>query len=278
MKNASKNVLPKTNYSKFVALETKDFTILKFAPEDYSLLEFNDLNRDINDRHVEKLKKLIDENGLLRFPIVVEGNGVFSYMDGQHLAKALMKNNQTIYCFLCKGDYIKNMFDLNNSANKYSVKYCIRALSRAGDKNYITLWEKTNKEEIKKVLKPGIIAALYACSKGKQAINQKDAAKMIVDRRYKISKNIAYCDNVVKQIKDCRDAGVSDVYDYNSSLIDLIVELGSEYKHNEFVKKISKFKDFKNKVYKNTIREAKLQLKEIYHDKKPGYYNGIAEK
>jgi hypothetical protein len=258
----------KVKNSKFLALQTEKSTILKFEPKDYPHLGFHDLNRDVKDNHVVRLKNLIKENGVLRFPVVSQIGEMYYFVDGQHLADALMKTKQTIYCFLCKGDYVKNMFDINNSSTKYPVKYCIRALSRNGDKNYVKLWEKTNDKYIKSVLKPALITKLYACRKGEQAIKRKDAVKMVTERCYKISNDVAYCDNVVRQISECHKAGLPHVYDYDSSLIDMIFELGKKYKHNEFLEKVKQYRDFKNKVFKKNEKEAHIQLREIHDGKK----------
>lgn len=251
-----------------VALADEDFQILKFERKHHHLLKFDERNRDTDALHVEKLKKLMKQNGLLRFPIVAKVRDSYHFLDGQHISRGILKNKKTIYAFFCKGNYIKNMFDINDSSKKMKNIDCVRALKRNDDINCSILWTKLIDKTIKKVLKPALVMRLYATKKGSRAMDRREATRAVRERKYKITNDTLYCDTVVKQIKEILVKGIPHTPFYCDSLITIITELGDKYDHQLFLDNISKSYQVKEKKFKLKEKEAYIQLREIYDNKK----------
>lgn len=246
--------------------ENVGFQILKFDLERQHLLKHDKRNRDVNKTHSEKIQNLIKKNGLLRLPIVSKQRDDYRILDGQHLLRGII-GKKTVYAFYCPGDYIKNMFDINDSSKKMTPINQVRALQRNGDKNCEILWPKLIDARIKTVIKPGLIIRLYATQRGEVAIHRRDATRLIKEAKYKVTNDVFYCDNVVKQIEELHAAGLPKAEFYDNALITFITGFGANYKHDTFIRNVKKSSDIKNKNFKLNEKQILIQFKEIYHNK-----------
>jgi hypothetical protein len=118
--------------------ELKDLLI------DKNLLEFN---RDISERHTEKMQKSIIDCGILRLPVIGDVSAFdkrkFVIVDGQHLCSAIVnmpigegvnKINVIIKKYNEKKEVIEDISKLNNTQKTWN------------DENYLDAWFKYGRD------------------------------------------------------------------------------------------------------------------------------------
>ena len=126
-------------------VETKSFTRaeIKDLLTSKNLLEFN---REINQNHVNKMAKSIQECGILRLPVIGDVSSFDKrkhvIVDGQHLSKALIDTykNGEFQCIVkkyeSKADLIKDVAKLNKVQKKWD------------DTNFLNAWHKYGKDNV----------------------------------------------------------------------------------------------------------------------------------
>ncbi len=121
-------------------------TQIKNLLRDKNLLEFN---RDIQSRHVEKMRNSVLNCGVLRLPVIGDVSAFDSrknvIIDGQHLCKALVSmpkspDSEKIYVvvkvYQSKKQVIEDISILNNTQKTWN------------DENYLDAWFKYGKDNV----------------------------------------------------------------------------------------------------------------------------------
>ena len=115
-------------------------TELKELLQTKNLLEFN---RDLSDKHVQKMIKSIVDCGILRYPVIGDVSAFdkrnYVIIDGQHLCKAIVnlpngsavnKINAITKVYTDKKEVIEDISKLNNTQKSWN------------DENYLDAWYK----------------------------------------------------------------------------------------------------------------------------------------
>ena len=115
-------------------------TELKELLQTKNLLEFN---RDLSEKHVEKMIKSIVDCGILRYPVIGDVSAFdkrnYVIIDGQHLCKAIVnlpngsavnKINAITKVYTDKKEVIEDISKLNNTQKSWN------------DENYLDAWYK----------------------------------------------------------------------------------------------------------------------------------------
>ena len=124
---------------KVVTLNTKE---LRDLLKEDNLLPFN---RNISDKHVEKMSKSIADCGILRLPVI--GNLTYkknkkAIIDGQHLVASVLKDNsiKEIQCIIKdydnKREVISDVSKLNNTQKTWKDSDFLDAWYRYGMDDY----------------------------------------------------------------------------------------------------------------------------------------------
>lgn len=151
---------------------------LKKLLEEKNLLEFN---RDIQPRHVEKMRNSVIDCGVLRLPVIGDVSAFDSrgkvIVDGQHLCKALVTSPTGQYSrisvilkvYKSKRQLIDDISKLNNTQKSWNDENYLEAWFKYGKTNYghYTQYQKlydlyNNKYD---GLPCGLLIDLYARSK-----------------------------------------------------------------------------------------------------------------
>ena len=151
---------------------------LKKLLEEKNLLEFN---RDIQPRHVEKMRNSVRDCGVLRLPVIGDVSAFDSrgtvIVDGQHLCKALVTSpagehstiSVIIKVYKSKRQLIDDISKLNNTQKSWNDENYLEAWCKYGKTNYghFTQYQKlydlyNNKYD---GLPCGLLIDLYARSK-----------------------------------------------------------------------------------------------------------------
>lgn len=111
---------------------------MKEFTKDYSKFKMINFNRGINREHINKLKKLITENGYLSaYPILVDEN--FNIIDGQHRFIACKEMGIPFYYSITKIFDNNLLVDLNTSQKKWAIDDFIKFYSMQGKVCYVKL-------------------------------------------------------------------------------------------------------------------------------------------
>ncbi len=162
-----------------------------YISSNYSMFHFLDFNRNIINKHVNKLILSIKKHGVLSFPTVVYTNcidGVWRYyiLDGQHRFKAFVKLGLPIRFTLytpepgveiTKYDLVRLIADLNKISKTWPLK------------QYLATWNTFEIREYKKInnvynrTKISLTTLLQAYS----GVNRKKAVELFMDGLYQMS-------------------------------------------------------------------------------------------
>lgn len=261
----------------YVLLNQNGCVLLKFTAKDYkgtkSVIGFHKTNRATEPSQVANLNVLRKKLGLLRFPIVIFENGVYYFVDGQHLAKGMMENDEDIICFLSTSDLSETMIALNTSAVNWKQPEYINHYAEQNNKNYTQLREvlKTSvnttkegkKEGVKLQIVPALLIGIYA------GINRQQANKDVVSGEFRFIKRKADGDEIVKQIYDLQRAGMPIGIRPSEALLNLIKHKGKFYNHELFITRF-KIANKRKIVYSDNISEIESLLMDIHDDTKDG--------
>lgn len=113
--------------------------------KDYSKFNTLHTNRRIDPKHVNTLKKSIEDNGVLLNPVLV--NNKMQVIDGQHRFKACKELEKPIY-YLCVGDYgIDEVQALNLNQKNWTKKDYAHSFAEMGYDDYQVLLDFYNEME-----------------------------------------------------------------------------------------------------------------------------------
>lgn len=105
--------------------------------KEYKQFKLLDLNRSLDRRHINNLKKSIQDNGYIGNPILVNEN--FEIFDGQHRFIALKEMGREVPYEIIGNDY-NTIIDLNTNHKNWSITdYINYYCEKAHNQNYIRL-------------------------------------------------------------------------------------------------------------------------------------------
>lgn len=105
----------------------------------YDQFTFEDWNRELDRKNLEKISKKVEQEGWRKLPILVDTHG--KVYDGQHRLAYAKEHNLPIYYTVIKGLEKKDCQIMNTTQKKWEAKDYIHYYSQLGDENYIRLAE-----------------------------------------------------------------------------------------------------------------------------------------
>lgn len=112
--------------------------VLVLNVTDYSLFKTIACNRDIDENHVRKIRKLIEKKGYLISSFVLVDED-FNIQDGQHRFEACKQLGLPIRTIMIKGLTVEHMKQLNTASRNWGYEDAIKHYAKLGDENYIIL-------------------------------------------------------------------------------------------------------------------------------------------
>lgn len=117
------------------------------STKSYELFRFIDANRDVNEGHVNNLKKSIEEFGYYDHePIVV--NEKFEIIDGQNRFTACEELGLPIIYVMVEGLSIADARNMNIKRRNWSLEDYAKSYARSGDKSYQRFLELADEYEL----------------------------------------------------------------------------------------------------------------------------------
>ena len=111
-------------------------TIQVQQTKDYDLFKNIDGNRNLNDLHVRRLTKSMDEKQLIS-PIIV--NEKYEIIDGQHRFKSQQELNLPVYYMVIPGYGLEDVQRLNQNTKNWGISDFLDGYCNLGKENYIKL-------------------------------------------------------------------------------------------------------------------------------------------
>jgi hypothetical protein len=105
-----------------------------YTTRDYSLFKTLGGNRSINQLHLIRLKKSMQENPLIT---IIQVNEKFEIIDGQHRFLASQELNLPIYYIISKNYGLKEVQIFNNTVQKWSIESYINGYADYGYEDYV---------------------------------------------------------------------------------------------------------------------------------------------
>ena len=109
-------------------------TIQVQQTKDYDLFKNIDGNRNVNDLHVRRLTKSMDEKQLIS-PIIV--NEKYEIIDGQHRFKSQQELNLPVYYMVIPGYGLEDVHRLNQNSKNWSLNDFLDGYCDLGKADYI---------------------------------------------------------------------------------------------------------------------------------------------
>lgn len=126
--------------------------------KDYSQFRVSLYNRELNERHIQKLIKSIEANNLLALnPIIV--NSQMEVVDGQHRLEAASRLNLPIYYVQLGDDSTGVIATLNATQKAWGLVEFVKFYAKHGKPNYIRLKQLMDKTGFS-------VGDVFACVKG----------------------------------------------------------------------------------------------------------------
>lgn len=114
--------------------------------KDYDKFNMLDFNRDLDRRHINKLKKSITQNGyLVANPIIVDSD--YNIIDGQHRFIACMEMGLPIYYEIVE-DSQNMIIDLNTTQKKWNMADYVNYYASKGNAHYQRIKTLKNKSNM----------------------------------------------------------------------------------------------------------------------------------
>ena len=238
----------------------KESDIKVYVTENYSIFNFLESNRAVNQNQVKKNVKSIQAKGYYPVPILVDDN--YNIVDGQHRFTAVKQLNLPVYYI--KGAFIDDdCISLNANAKNWNVIDYVKFYASKGAKSYQNLLElwgpySSDKKSIFysfEVLKRAVLNEKYFSTEMIKAGNL-DLPERIAD----ISQRLSIINVCLKQFKvtaDARRALVSVLY---KLLKNFLVE------PNKLINKFDQRKD-KELPGLRTVEHALYLVNDIYNYK-----------
>ena len=125
---------------------TKVDNVTVLDVNNYNLFSILECNREINEKQVNKLKKLIAKNGYLPSSFVLVDE-FFNIVDGQHRFEAQKELGLPIKTMVIEGLSIEHMRLLNTANKNWGNEEFIRHYATLGKENYIILRDIIDKNK-----------------------------------------------------------------------------------------------------------------------------------
>jgi len=109
-------------------------TIQVQQTKDYDLFKNIDGNRNVNDLHVRRLTKSMEEKHLIS-PIIV--NEKYEIIDGQHRFKSQQELNLPVYYMVIPGYGLEDVQRLNHNSKNWTYNDFLDGYCNLGKQNYI---------------------------------------------------------------------------------------------------------------------------------------------
>lgn len=221
------------------------------------ILQFDEINRQTNDKHIKKMSLSLKLLGLLRCPVVVfdEKTGRYKVLDGQHLIKGSKETKESeIYCIVYNGkEKAQAMRTLNNTQKPWKFADFVKQSALEGKKDYQILL-KVLKE---KIVSDSVLPMILTLKSRQEARNE------IVKGEFKIvNKNYRKVLDDIKTFYTC-NVSLPKSRQYHEKLVLLMLNT-KKFNSMQFVMNLSKV-TIENKGNDETAIAE--QLKEIYEGK-----------
>lgn len=180
------------------------------------------INRDLDDKHVQKLMESVKKYGFLQPIVVTESGGI---IEGQHRVRVAKLLDRPVPYDILEGvsdeEATEIIIEMNNERKGWDILNHVEAKAKAGDEDYISLKEvidNTSEMEInyrekviKKKLSPATI--VLAFHEGKTITGMKQ----IIERgEFKFDENMGY--KILDRAKDVMEALGPDHYSLSKTI------------------------------------------------------------
>lgn len=231
-----------------------------YVTKDYSIFNFLECNRAVNQNQVKKIVKSIQEKGYYPVPILVDDN--YTIIDGQHRFTALEQLNLPVY-------YIKSAFIdtdcvyLNVNAKNWNIIDYVRFYASKGIDSYqklLNLWDPylADRQSVFHSFSALRLAVIY--DGGSIRTKLKTGEFVLSENITDISQRLSVINFCLKQFK-------TDV----TAIRNIITALSKLLKNHLVVpnKLIDKFNQRKDKVLPGfrTVEQALYFINDIYNYK-----------
>lgn len=112
--------------------EMREFKV--YETKDYDKFKFINGNRNINNAHLRRIVKSIQDHGYLFTIIIV--NEKFEIIDGQHRYKACVELNLPIYYVVKRGYGLSHVHTYNQNSKNWTLDQFVNSYSDMGVKDY----------------------------------------------------------------------------------------------------------------------------------------------
>lgn len=230
-----------------------------FKTTDYSLFKIIDGNRNINQLHLKRLKKSIEEKYIM-IPIIV--NQHYEIIDGQHRFESAKELKKPIYYIMVNDLGLKDVQRLNSNLKNWNADDYLDGYCKLGYSNYIK----------------------YREFKKQYGFNHNETAALLSNnRRYHGYKNNLDFKNGTFEIRDYDEAVnnankismISQYYDgykrrnFVYAMLDVFTK--PDYNHAEFLNKLS-FQS-RSLVDCTDVQQYLTLIEEIYNYKRSNKVN-----
>lgn len=225
----------------------------------------SNINREVNDKHVEKIQKGILKLGEFLGVFIVAKHPTGDYyvvLDGQHRFKAFEGVDQSlkVNCIVSKAKDLSDIVDvmklLNSNASKWTSQNYVNAFAGLGNKSYKILKEALKDNTLTVSTLP-MLMTLQSRSATKEAIESGNF--MVINKDWE--KNL-------EQIKEILNVGIIERNGGGSrQRIQGVVEfvISKEYKHERFIANLKREKldNFQRAIQDKESGKVKAYLLEI---------------
>ncbi len=222
-----------------------------YSTYNYGMFEIVKGNRKVNDLHVERLKKSMEEDYLVSPIIINEKNQI---IDGQHRFNAIKDLNKKVYYIICEGYGLDEIHRLNEINKTWNKKDFLVGYADKGLEEYIEV--RNFMEEY------GVSSVSMAIELLNDNLSQKSRNKRFENGKFEIE-TYDLAVEIMKGIKDF------DEY-FDSARTSLFVKAFKKlyrfdkYNHQKMISKLKK-NGHKLDTRASVGQYLKLLLNEIYN-------------